>query len=156
MKTLIAALLCLAVPSVALAADNNSYKVSYDGGSVQSLKSGTSAGLAIDPTQIRPVKDKKDVVTIPASSITEISYGQDVHRRIGTAVGLAVVSFGIGALVAFSKSKKHFVGVTYANGEQKGGFVMQCDKDDYRGILMALAGITGKKAVDSDSMTVKN
>jgi hypothetical protein len=46
--------------------------------------------------------------------------------------------------------------VTYANGEQKGGFVMQYDKDEYRGILMALEGITGKKAVDSDSMTVKN
>ena len=156
MKILIAAILCLAIPSVALAADNNNYKVSYDGGSVQSLKSGASAGLVIDPTQIRLIKDKKDLVVVPASSITEISYGQDVHRRIGTAVGLAVVSFGIGALVAFSKSKKHFIGVTYANGAQKGGFVMQCDKDEYRGILMALEGITGKKAVDSDSMTVKN
>ena len=145
----------LLVPTVAFAA-NNSYKVSYDGGSIQSVKSGSSAEFAIEQTQVRLVKDKKDLIAIPASSITEISYGQDVHRRIGTAVGLAVVSFGIGALVAFSKSKKHFVGVTYANGEQKGGFVMQCDKDDYRGILMALEGITGKKAVDSDSMTVKN
>jgi len=90
------------------------------------------------------------------SSITEISYGQDVHRRVGAAVGLAVVTFGLGALLAFSKSKKHFIGVTYANGDQKGGFVMQCDKDEYRGILMALEGITGKKSVNSDAMTVKN
>jgi hypothetical protein len=154
-KAIIAAILCLAVPSCAFAADNN-YKVSYDGGSVQSMKSGASAELAIDPAQVRLVKDKKELVAIPASSITEISYGQDVHRRIGAAIGLAVVSFGLGALMAFSKSKKHFIGITYANGDQKGGFVMQCDKNEYRGILMALEGMTGKKAVDSDAMTVKN
>jgi hypothetical protein len=155
LKALLAALLCLVVPSVAFAADNN-YKVSYDGGSVQSIKSGSSAGLTIETTQIRLIQDKKDVVVVPASSITEISYGQDVHRRVGAAVGLAVVTFGLGALLAFSKSKKHFIGVTYANGDQKGGFVMQCDKDEYRGILMALEGITGKKSVNSDAMTVKN
>jgi len=155
LKALLAALLCLVVPSVAFAADNN-YKVSYDGGSVQSIKSGSSAGLTIETTQIRLIQDKKDVVVVPASSITEISYGQDVHRRVGAAVGLAVVTFGLGALLAFSKSKKHFIGVTYANGDQKGGFVIQCDKDEYRGILMALEGITGKKSVNSDAMTVKN
>jgi hypothetical protein len=55
-----------------------------------------------------------------------------------------------------SKSKKHFVGITWVDGEKKGGFVMQCDKDDYRGILLGLEGVTGKKAVDSDAMTVKN
>jgi hypothetical protein len=27
---------------------------------------------------------------------------------------------------------------------------------DYRGILLGLEGVTGKKAVDSDAMTVKN
>jgi hypothetical protein len=32
---------------------------------------------------------------------------------------------------------------------------MQCDKNDYRGILAALEGVTGKKAVDSDAMMVK-
>jgi hypothetical protein len=58
--------------------------------------------------------------------------------------------------MAFSKSKKHFIGITWANGDAKGGYVMQCDKNEYRGILAAIEGITGKKAVDSDAMTVKN
>jgi hypothetical protein len=79
-----------------------------------------------------------------------------VHRRVGAAIGLAVFSLGLGALLALSKSKKHFVGLTWANGDQKGGFAMQCDKSDYRGVLAALEGITGKKAVDSDAMNVKN
>ena len=112
--------------------------------------------LFIDANQIRLVKDQADVVTIPASAVTEISYGQDVHRRVGAAIGLAVVSLGIGALMALTKSKKHYVGLTWADGDKKGGFAMQCDKNDYRGVLAGLEGVTGKKAVDSDAMTVKN
>jgi hypothetical protein len=46
--------------------------------------------------------------------------------------------------------------LTWANGDQKGGFAMQCDKNDYRGVLAGLEGITGKKAVDSTALTVKN
>ena len=112
--------------------------------------------LFVDPNQVRLVKDKADVITIPASAVTEISYGQDVHRRVGAAIGLAIVSFGIGALMALTKSKKHYVGLTWAEGDKKGGFAMQCDKSEYRGVLAGLEGITGKKAVDSDAMTVKN
>jgi len=40
--------------------------------------------------------------------------------------------------------------------DKKGGFAIQCDKNDYRGILAGLEGIPGKKAVDSEAMTVKN
>jgi hypothetical protein len=155
MKGFMIALLCLVIPTAVLASDN-SYKVQYDGGSLSGVKTGKELKLYIETNQVRFTSDKSDLTIIPASSITEISYGQDVHRRVGTAVGVAVVSFGLGALVALSKSKKHFVGLTWANGDQKGGFVMQCDKNEYRGILAALEGITGKKAVNSEAMTVKN
>jgi hypothetical protein len=40
--------------------------------------------------------------------------------------------------------------------ELKGGFAMQCDKNEYRGILAGLEGVTGKKNVNSETMTVKN
>jgi hypothetical protein len=156
MKRLIAVLLCLLFPVAAFAADANSYKINYDGGSIQGIKAGTNAKLFIDPTQIRIVHDKDTLFTIPAASITEVSYGQDVHRRVGAAIGLAFLSLGIGALMLLSKSKKHYVGLTWVNGDQKGGFAMQCDKSDYRGVLAALEGITGKKAVDSDALNVKN
>ena len=33
---------------------------------------------------------------------------------------------------------------------------MQCDKNDYRGILTGIEGLTGKTAVDSATLTVKN
>jgi hypothetical protein len=155
MKNSLALFLCFLMPMTVFAGDTG-YKVNYDGGSIPDTKAGTGMKLFIESNQIRLVKDRTDVVTIPASSITEISYGQDVHRRVGAAIGLAVVSFGIGALMALTKSKKHYVGLTWADGDKKGGFAMQCDKNDYRGVLAGLEGVTGKKAVDSDTMTVKN
>src|SRR5271170_6947967 len=155
MKNLVAVILCIAIPILAFAGDN-SYKVMYDGGSLPGVKAGVEMKLYVEANQVRLVKDKTEVITIPASSITEISYGQDVHRRIGAAIGLAVVSLGIGALMALTKSKKHYVGLTWADGDKKGGFAMQRDKNDYRGVLAGLEGITGKKAVDSEAMTVKN
>jgi hypothetical protein len=154
MKYLISAVLCVLLPATAFA-DSAGYKVSYDGGSVTE-KAGTTVYLYIESNQIRLAKKDTVLATIPASAVTEISYGQDVHRRVGAAIGLAVVSLGIGALMLLSKSKKHYVGITWADGDKKGGFVMQCDKSDYRGVLLGLEGVTGKKAVDSDAMTVKN
>ncbi len=155
MKKLICILLCLTFPLISFAGDN-SYKVVYDGGSLANAKSGTDMKLSMDGNFIRIKKGKDEVVVIPASSVTEISYGQDVHRRIGAAIGVAVFSLGIGALLALTKSKKHFVGITWDDNGKKGGFAFQADKSDYRGLLAGLEGLTGKRAVDSDSMTVKN
>lgn len=132
------------------------YKVNYDGGSLPDLKAGTGLKLVINGDHITFFKDKTEVANIPASAITEISYGQDVHRRVGAAIGLAVVSLGIGGLMALTKSKKHYVGLTWADGDKKGGLAIQCDKSNYRGVLAALEGVSGKKAVNSDTMTVKN
>jgi len=157
MKRLIALLLTLALPCSLFAADAQSgYKVAYDGGSLTDTKAGAGLKLQIAQDKIVFVQDKRELVSIPTSAITEISYGQDVHRRVGAAIGLAVISLGIGALMALTKSKKHYVGLTWADGDKKGGLAMQCDKNEYRGILAALEGVTGKKAVNSDAMTVKN
>lgn len=155
MKCLIAVVLCIAVPITVFASDGG-YKVTYDGGSIQDVKAGSGMKLYIEGDHIRLVKDGHDLLAIPAASVTEISYGQDVHRRVGAAVGLAFVSLGVGALMALSKSKKHYVGLTWADGDKKGGLAMQCDKNDYRGVLAGLEGVTGKKSVNSDTMTVKN
>lgn len=155
MRSSLAVFLCLAVACIAVASEVG-YHVMYDGGSLPGLKPGVKLRMTIDSGQIHFTQDRQDVIAIPPSAVTEISYGQDVHRRVGAAIGVAVVSFGIGALLALSKSKKHYVGLTWAIGNQKGGLAMQCDKNDYRGILAGLEGVTGKKAVDSDAMTVKN
>ena len=153
----VALALCITVPATVFAVEKgNVYDIKYDGGSIANAKAGNDMKLYMDSDKIRIMKDKQEVIVIPAASVTELSYGQDVHRRVGAAIGLAVVSLGVGALMALTKSKKHFVGITWDDAGKKGGIAFQADKSDYRGLLAGLEGITGKKAVDSDSLNVKN
>lgn len=155
MKKLLAVLLCVLFPVCAFAGDSG-YKIVYDGGSLPNAKVGSGMRLYIEGTNVRIANGTTDILTLPASSVTEISYGQDVHRRVGAAIGLGLVSFGAGALLALAKSKKHYVGLTWDDHGKKGGCAFQAEKNDYRGLLAGLEGITGKKAVDSDTMNVKN
>jgi hypothetical protein len=162
-QQLLALVLCIVVPATAFAVEKQTaYPVIYSGGSYPTVKAGEVLRLFIDQDQIRMFRqggawigtgrNRKEPLIIKAASITELSYGQEVHRRVGTAVAVAMVSFGIGLLVALSKSKKHYIGVVWDAGDgKKGGLVIQADKDQYRGLIAALEGITGKKAVDTDS-----
>jgi hypothetical protein len=136
--------------------EGGGHSVTYDGGSIPNLKTGVGVKLYFDQNQIQIVREGSTMMTLSVPTVTEISYGQDVHRRVGAAIGLATVSFGVGALMALTKSKKHFIGITWDDGGSKGGAAFQADKNDYRGVLAGLEGITGKKAVSSDTMTVKN
>jgi hypothetical protein len=156
LKQFIAVLLCVLLPVVGFAGQDTGYKVRYDGGSIPNLKSGDDVKLYVEETQVRIVKDKKDVKVIPATAITEISYGQDVHRRIGTAIGIGVFTLGIGALMALSKSKKHYIGLTWDDDGKKGGFAFRAEKGEYRGIMSGLEGISGKQVVNTDAMKVNN
>ena len=93
-RILTAVLLCFVIPTSVFATDAG-YKVVYYGGSLPDQKAGTAMQLVINGDHITLLKDKTEVANIPTSAVTEISYGQDVHRRIGAAIGLAVISLGI-------------------------------------------------------------
>src|SRR5258708_7109028 len=127
------------------------FPMKYEGGSLafaQHDKLKTTVGDA-DLTFVQG----KQTITIPLKSITEVSYGNDVHRRVGTAIGLAVVSLGIGALMLLAKTKKHYVGIAWLDQDkagtslEKGGVVFKVGKGEYRGFIAALEGKTGLKAV---------
>jgi hypothetical protein len=148
----ISVLLCgiLAGANVSAAGDTG-YTVKYSGGSLQDIKGGEDLKLFIDTSSVRLTHKKAEALSIPATAITEVNYGQEVHRRIGTAAGVAVVTLGIGALIAFSKSKKHYIGIIWDDGNgKKGGLALQADKNEFRGLLVALEGVSGKKAIDTD------
>jgi len=152
LRPLIAGLLCCLVPLTTTAAElQGGYSVTYSGGSLPNVKSGEGLRLFVDSDRIRLSHKGQELIVIRPRAITEVSYGQEVHRRIGTAAALAVVSLGIGAIVAFSKSKKHYIGFMWAEGDTKGGIVLQADKNEYRGMIAALEGVTGRTAVDTDS-----
>jgi hypothetical protein len=151
-------LLCLMLASAILARNREQrqtgYTVVYSGGSFPSVKPGENLRLYMNQNQLILVrgKDKDEPLVIPPSAVTELSYGAEVHRRVGTAIGVGIVTLGIGGLIALSHSKKHYIGIVWDAGEgKKGGVVLQADKDEFRGILAALEGITGKKAVTSIS-----
>ena len=66
MRIVLAAVLSIVIPISVLAGDNG-YKVTYDGGSLADVKSGTGLKLYIEGNQARLVKDSAVVATIPAS-----------------------------------------------------------------------------------------
>ena len=155
MKRQVFAGLCFAVV-IAILAGKNSYNVKYDAGSLADTRSGTELKVYIEANQVRFLKDNAEVAKIPASAITEISYGQDVQRRVIAAVAVSVPASGAEVPTTSSRSENHFVGVTWANGEQKGGLAVQCDRNDYPVVLARLEGISGKRAVNSESILDKN
>jgi len=111
MNKFLAMVFCLAMP-IAVFAGDNGYKVTYDGGSIPNAKSGSDMKLFIDPNQVQLVRDKGEVVTIPAAAVTRLVMAKMSIGELGAAIGLAVVSLGIGALMALTKLKKHYVGLT--------------------------------------------
>jgi len=112
--------------------------------------------MFLDQDQIRLERhgggNKNEPLTVPTKIVTEVNFGNEAHRRVGTAMALAVPTLGLGTLVALSHSKKHYIGIVWDGGEgKKGGIVLQADKNEYRGIIAALEGLTGKKAVNTDT-----
>ena len=68
MKKTLATMLCIVVPIAVVGADN-SYKITYDGGSIPDIKAGTGLKLYIESNQLRLARNKTDVITIPVSSV---------------------------------------------------------------------------------------
>ena len=111
---------------------------------------------------------------IPVKSITEVSYGNDVHRRVGAAIGVATLTLGIGLMLLLVKTKKHYVGIVWSDNKLvatanagaaaptelaastsstdigKGGVVFKVGKGEYRGFMASLEGLAGVKAVNAD------
>lgn len=59
MYRVIALMLCFLFPAAVFAADDNSYKVMYDGGTVQQVKVGKEVKLFIDPKDVRIEKEDR-------------------------------------------------------------------------------------------------
>ncbi|MCU1332724.1 MAG: hypothetical protein JWM08_1716 [Candidatus Angelobacter sp.] len=149
LKKLIALVLCLplsGLPLFAYGQGNTFDKVRYNGGSVQTSVKPDEWGnkLTVTSDEINlALKDGQKVAILP-SQVTSISYGQEAHRNVGTAIGLAVFSLGIGALSALHKTKLHYIGINYNDKDgKKQGLLLQGDKNNFRAIIVALQGVTG-------------
>ena len=158
MMKVVSVFLCLVISAMAATTPTSgvSFPMKYEGGSLP-LDQHNKLKTTITSTDVLFDQGKQHFV-VPMKSITEVSYGSDVHRRVGAAIGLAVVSLGVGALMLLAKTKKHYVGMTWLDPatadkpESKGGIVFKVGKGDYRGFMTALEGKTGLKAVNADAV----
>jgi hypothetical protein len=139
----IALILCY---STYVYATGNSFKVRYNGGSVASKVDPKDWNNKLIVNADAITLELKDGVKldIPSKSVTSLSYGQEAHRRVGTMIALAVLVAPVALFGLFHKTRLHYVGIQYKTAEGKdAGILLQGDKEDYRGILVALQGVTG-------------
>jgi hypothetical protein len=138
--------LLLSCTIVLYAVSNTFTKVRYNGGSVASKVSPHDWDniLTVTPEAITLTLKDKQSVEIPPRSVTSLSYGQEAHRRVGTMIALAVLVAPVALFGLFHKTRLHFIGIQYNTPDGKqAGILLQGDKDNYRGMLVALQGVTG-------------
>ena len=136
--------LCCSV--LAVGQGNTFDKVRYNGGSVSTKVKPDEWDNKLTVGSDAIVLTLKDgqTVSINPKQVTSLSYGQEAHRRVGTAIGIAVISLGAGALFALHKTKLHYIGINYSDKDgKKQGVLLQGDKSNFRAIIVALQGVTG-------------
>lgn len=148
MKTisLLLSFLLVALPTATFA-QGNAFKVRYNGGTLTTKVKPDDWNNQLTVTADKIEIKLKDGQTLDISpqKVTALSYGQEASRRTKTYVGLAFVSpiFLFGLL---KKNKKHFVGIEYTDDTGKPvALLLQAKNDQYRAVLTALKGVTGKE-----------
>ncbi len=142
-RTSIATILGTLALSTASLASGTGFHVVYNGGSIHNLKPGTAVSFRVDGRQMHVVEGDNEVATIPTYAISGISYKDDGATRLNVAAtGDADAALG--------PNNHRTVIVTWAEGERKGGFALQCEATECPLVLAALQGVSGKQAMDFD------
>ena len=148
-RRLVAFVMCIVMASIpALADSGNSWtKVRYNAGTLQTTVSPKDWNnkLTVTPDLITILLKDGQKIEIDPKTVTSLSYGQEAHRRVGTMVALAILVAPVALFGLFHKTKLHYIGIEYERDGKKGGVLLQSDKGNYRGILMALKSVTGKE-----------
>lgn len=151
LKRLLALFLCL--PLLTYGQGNTFTKVRYNGGSLSTTvkPDDWDNKLTVNSDAITLALKDGQTVSIPPKLVTSLSYGQEAHRRVGTAIGLAVLSLGVGLIFLAHKTKLHYIGINYSDKDgKKQGVLIQGDKSNFRAIIVALQGVTGAPVSVSD------
>ncbi len=104
-----------------------------------SAEEGNKGKLIVDGDFIKFVKknERDEYFSIPSDAITDVFYSRVSGRRIKTAIFLT------GPLGLFLKGKKHYMTLSFDDGEDIVGAVeFKLDKKNYRGILRAVEQVS--------------
>jgi hypothetical protein len=140
----------LATPGASRAGEakkvRSTYPVMYEGGSLPLRHNKVKARFETDEVVLA---QRGRRIAVPLRDITEISCGNEVHRRLGAAVLNTV------PLLRLGEVETHYIGVAWTDGSRTGPtaakveVLFRVNNGDYREFLASLERKTGKKAVDT-------
>jgi len=133
-----------------LAAGSSGFRAQFVGSTLEEIPAKTEGDINFTGGESLVVHVKKTVLRIPYDRIDTIEYGQRVSRRFAEAV---VIS----PLLLLSKSRKHYVSLTYRDETgRRQAIVFRVDKDDVRPVLAGLETKTGRKVEYQDDEARKS
>jgi hypothetical protein len=99
-----------------------------------------------DETKAITVRVADDrVITIPYGQIEKFSYEYTKKHRLKQGAAVALLSPGTGIIIAFTKSKSHWLDIDYREQNAPTVLVLRLDKRDYQKVCDAAKVHTGKE-----------
>jgi hypothetical protein len=127
----------------------------YVGGTVAALKERTE-GKAVIGEKTFVFQQKGSQWELPYDRINSLEYGQKAGRRVGAAIGLALIN-PVGMLMLFSKKRRHFLTIGYLDENKKQqAAVFELGKSTIRPTLRDLEAKTGQKVDFEDEQARKS
>ena len=149
-KAIAVAVIAVFAVQVPLWAGLGSDKTLYVGGTVKDLAERTEGKSSAKDDKVFVFTYGGKKLEIPYERVNGLEYGQKAGRRIGAAI---LVS----PYLIFSKKRKHFLTVSYLDGDDKQqAAVFELGKNVVRVTLASLEARTGKKIEYQDDESRKS
>ncbi|HXF05033.1 MAG TPA: hypothetical protein VNM72_06415 [Blastocatellia bacterium] len=119
-------------------------KVKFLGGTAEFKHKSRIEVVFDDQTKSIVLRQDERRTSFPYTSVTRITYGQNVRRRIKETVILGVTLIGVfAAPILLSKKREHQILIEYKDAEKAGAVLLEADKNRYRALLGTLRVKTG-------------
>ena len=117
----------------------------------------TDATLRFDEASKTAVIRAADgqIFTIPYAQIDKVSYEFTKQHRFKQGAGVGLLSPGTGIIVAFTKSKNHWLEIDFHEHDAPAVVVLRLQKRDYQKICEAAKSNTGHDVVVVGQTTAK-
>ena len=141
-RTIALVLIALNLTNVAVAEDRM-----FNGGKLADVKGKQADAKLIFSDANRNVVlrvSDRDLVTIPYDQLDKFSYEYTKKHRITQGAIVMAASLGAGAIVMLTRSKSHWLYIDFHEQGVPKNIVLRMDKGEYKKILEAVKGHTGK------------
>lgn len=165
MKRFAASLLLVTIISQSTLFAVDSKGAAYFGGTVAAFKEAKNPVEGVldtrnDDALLFKADDKPFAgvtLSIPYKNIADLEYGQKAGRRVGAAIGTAVLLGPLGLFMLFSKKRKHYLTIGYKDEDGKDqAAVIELGKEIVRTTLTIVETRSGKKTEYQDEEARKN